>query len=52
VDAADWAESAPGYGQGRWYIVIGSAEYQPDDLEDCDQPLYQFAVSEGYAPNG
>jgi hypothetical protein len=51
-DATAWPESAPGCGQGHWYTVIGRAEYQSDDLEKVERPLYEFAVSEGCTPEG
>jgi hypothetical protein len=32
----------------RWYVLIGNAEHNSDDLEDVERKLYEFAVSEGY----
>jgi hypothetical protein len=49
-DATAWPTDAPGFGKGRWYTLIGRSEYQSDNLEDVERPLYAFAVSEGYAP--
>lgn len=49
-DASDWPTDAPGFGQGRWYTIIGRDEYQSDDLESIERRLYDFAVSEGIGP--
>jgi hypothetical protein len=51
-DATAWPESAPGYGRGHWYTVIGRVEYQSDDLQKVERPLYEFAVSGGYSSEG
>jgi hypothetical protein len=42
-DTSTWSADAPGFGQGKWYTRIGNIEYQSDDLEDCERPLYEFA---------
>ena len=43
-DTTDWPADAPGYGKGRWYTMIGRAEYQSDNLAEVERPLYEFAV--------
>ena len=45
-DASTWPEDAPGYGEGRWYLKIGNVERQSDELEELEQPLYDYARSE------
>ena len=47
-DTATWTKEAPGYGQGRWYTRVGNQEYQSDNLDDCEQPLSEFAESGGH----
>jgi hypothetical protein len=49
-DTNCWPSDAPGFGKGRWYTLIGRAEYQSDCLEDVERPLYDFAVREEYTP--
>lgn len=48
-DTTHWTDDAPGKGHGRWYTLIGRAEYQSDDLTTIEQRLYEFAQSEGYS---
>lgn len=31
---------------GRYYTLIGRREYQSDFIQDCEEPLYQFALEE------
>lgn len=38
----------PGVALGRWYTCIGRTEYDSDDLEEVERPVYEFAVREGY----
>lgn len=47
-DASTWPADAPGFGNGRWYTIIGRMEYQSDDLEEIERHLYGFALVEGY----
>ncbi len=45
-DTSAWPEDAPGYGEGRWYLRIGNVERQSDELEELEEPLYDYATSE------
>jgi hypothetical protein len=44
--------SGPGWTRvgpiGRWYTLIGRAEFDSDDLAVIERKLYEFARSEGY----
>ena len=35
-------------GDGRWYTIVGNAEYQSDNLEHVERPLYEFGVAGGF----
>jgi hypothetical protein len=45
-DTSTWSEDAPGFGEGRWYVRIANVERQSDELEQLEEPLYDYAVSE------
>ena len=40
-DASGWPETAPGYGKGKWYLVIEREEYQSDCLGHLEWRLYE-----------
>jgi len=33
---------------GRWYLMLGNAEYLDDDLSKLEGLLYEYAVAEGF----
>jgi hypothetical protein len=41
-----WPEAARE--QGKWYLVLGRAEWISDSLEELERRLYEWACREGY----
>ena len=48
-DTKEWSPNVRGYGKGRWFTMIDRTEIQSNSLEDCELPLYEFAMLKGWA---